>query len=307
MADAAGPTIVVVGLRHGARHATAFASRMSGNGTVAVCDLSPDRVAEVTRSGRASSFPSWADIPENAALTVISLPNHLHAPALAAFSAKTNGLLLCEKPLLRDPGEATAIPPAQRHRVQTICELRLNDCAARLRDLIQHSGLSSLRLSWRRNSVPATAWYADPGKSGGGAIIDLGVHLLDFLQFLTGDGFARVSVVEAALQFEPGIAVEVAGTALLRVDDCPVYLDVGWRGGQPGREIGISLETRDGRRYVYTSRTGSHRLLRDADGEGGYRDWYSLFLSGQPLPFPAFEHSLAVSRLIEALYRAALS
>lgn len=54
------------------------------------------------------------------------------------------------------------------------------------------------RLTWRRNGNPG-GWFGDKSRSGGGPLIDLGVHVIDLVRYLMGNP-KPVSVYGATFQ-----------------------------------------------------------------------------------------------------------
>jgi predicted dehydrogenase len=119
-------------------------------------------------------------------------------------------------------------------------------------------------------------WFFDPKLSGGGALIDLGVHLLDLLLWLLKP--AAVELSDARLQWPPVQSaeqleqppVESAARLRLQCDDVPVEVDVSWSAPRPHTEIALELETStgvwrwenvDGSFFRFRTRRDGHMLL----------------------------------------------
>lgn len=296
--------IAVLGLRHGARHVAGIRA-LAASSRFYVCDIDDKRLSAIQPTFNLTADKEWTIIPTDTSIAIVSLPNDLHANALAWLGERTSAILLCEKPLLRTVHDALLIPVEVRGRIRTICELRMNSMVSSLRMLIHRQRVHALRLAWRRNTLPSAAWYLDAAKAGGGALMDLGVHLLDLLQFLIPNDFNSLRVANSALETAPSVSVEIGGRALLEGLDYPVWLDVGWFGGTRGIEIEVEVVLENGTIARLSSHTGTHRLLVDCKGTGHLEDWYIPLLNGHPLPFAGFDDSMNVLRLLECIYATA--
>jgi predicted dehydrogenase len=142
---------------------------------------------------------------------VIALPTALHAAAACqVFSAGLHAYI--EKPLATTVEEADAVARAWRGsgRVGVLSfNCRANPLLVRLRDLLR-SGRAGALVYVR--SVFATApralslWRQQRG-TGGGALLDLGVHHIDLVRFLTGIEIAGVRATIASRKSEQDTAL----------------------------------------------------------------------------------------------------
>jgi predicted dehydrogenase len=144
-----------------------------------------------------------------------------HRPLIEA-AARRGHAVLCEKPLAASMEDAVAIEAAVGDRgikfMQSFPK-RLDPASIRIRDLIQSGELGDVRLvrvrhghSHGRQPAFANGWWARPELSGGGTLIDEGVHAFDFLRWL----FGNPQTVQANISFFEGLAVEDAAIAMLR-------------------------------------------------------------------------------------------
>jgi predicted dehydrogenase len=117
---------------------------------------------------------------------VIATPSGLHAPqSIAALSARR--AVFCQKPLARTAREAREVIAAAR-RSDQLLEIdfcyRLIAGVPQLMDLI-HSGelgeIYAVDLTFHNAYGPDKPWFYDLEQSGGGCLMDLGIHLLDLL------------------------------------------------------------------------------------------------------------------------------
>ena len=123
---------------------------------------------------------------------VVATPNALHAPqAIALLRAGTH--VLVEKPMAMNVAECDAMIEAAHasgaHLMIAHCwrfhpdVIALRDRIARgeLGDVVKTHGYST-HVGWG-----PSGWFTDPALSGGGALVDMGVHAIDTARFLLGD------------------------------------------------------------------------------------------------------------------------
>ncbi len=130
-------------------------------------------------------------LPELDAVSVCAW-NSEHAPCtIAALNAGKH--VLCEKPMATTVEEAIAMKEAAERngKLLQIGFVRRfgNDCAV-LQDFIQKDFLGEIYYAkatyLRRNGNPM-GWFGDKSRSGGGPLIDLGVHVIDLTRYLMGN------------------------------------------------------------------------------------------------------------------------
>lgn len=118
---------------------------------------------------------------------VISLPSHLHTDAaIAAFRRGAHVYL--EKPIASQLDDAQRIIEAWRtsNRIGMIGHnFRFNPLASKIRELIAADsigGVSSIVTRYFTSRPPADSWRHNRA-TGGGALLDLAVHHIDFVRF----------------------------------------------------------------------------------------------------------------------------
>ncbi len=248
---------------------------------------SRDRVVNVysrTRE-RAKAFaaekgiPRWsADLREaildsESEIVVVGLPNdrHLEAVRLAAEAGKA---VLCTKPLGRTAAEALAMLRAVE---------KAGVFAGYLEDLVYTpktlKALASTRngamgrVLWVRSREthpgPHSAWFWDPARSGGGAVIDMGCHCIEIgRNFIGKDKRPLRAFCWGATQVHP-IEAEDHAIGLVEYEGGAVgQFEVSWtfRGGMDLRDEVSGTEGTI--RLDHFLRTGFEMFT--AAGEGGY-------------------------------------
>ena len=171
-------------------------SSYEGAEAVAIADLSAARRREVKKTwGMAKAYASWEELvadPEIDAVT-IGLPNALHAPStLAALNAGKHVLL--DKPFALNYAEAKRCADAAR-RKRRVLMLGMNQRYSResqtLQTIVERGDLGEIyhtKAYWYRRcgSPKFGTWFVNKKLSGGGCLLDIGVHILDLGMFVSG-------------------------------------------------------------------------------------------------------------------------
>ncbi|MCM2971780.1 Gfo/Idh/MocA family protein [Larsenimonas suaedae] len=194
----------------GKAHAIAFkaAPTVFSLPVTPVCDLLADlddaRAAEKARElGFARSTGDWRALVTDPAVDVVDIcaPNYLHKEmALAAIAAGKH--VYAEKPLAlsaRDAGEMVAA--AERAGVKTLVGFNYirNSATQLAREIIERGELGELvHFRGRHNedylADPTTPhdWHTRRRTAGAGALGDLGSHILNMAEYLTGRHITEV-------------------------------------------------------------------------------------------------------------------
>lgn len=182
---------------------------------------------------------------------LICTPNHLHeSHILAGLSAGLH--IYAERPMAMTAAGAQKILKAQlRHdRVVMVgATQRYRPDVQMIRSFVQSGELGdveSIRAWWflARAQRASLGWRQKRDQSGGGAMLDLGLGLLDLSLWMTG--FPAVERVSAVF---PGKAkgVEMSGTAMLALaNGSAMHLDTSWRYVGPGERLGMALRATRG-------------------------------------------------------------
>jgi predicted dehydrogenase len=130
-------------------------------------------------------------MPELEAVSVC-VSNIAHAPVtIAALEAGKH--VLCEKPMAMNAAEAESMAAAAEKSGKLLMTGFVRrfwpDCAV-LRDFIEAGDLGEIyyvrAVDLRRHGNPG-GWFQDRAKAGGGPMMDMGIHLLDYTRYLLGN------------------------------------------------------------------------------------------------------------------------
>ena len=192
--------IAVVGVgAMGSGHAGAVRATR-GTELTALCDI--DERALTAGSKRHNVVDLYTDHREMIAeadidAVLIAAPNCLHAPiTIAALNAGKH--VLCEKPMamsLREAKAMVAVAKKARRRgkvLQVAVCLRQQPDALAIRKLVESGKLGNIyhirAVMIRRRGIPGLGgWFTTMAESGGGPVMDLGVHWLDMAMHLSGN------------------------------------------------------------------------------------------------------------------------
>ena len=195
-----GVGIVGCGLIGGKR------AKALGDGRLVACaDVDIARAQTLAASGEAKAFSDWRDVldlGEVEIVVVATLHDSLAEITLAAIEAGKH--VLVEKPAARNPAELEpVIAAAERHAVKVHVGFnhRYHRAFRKARELFDAGALGELMFIRARYGHGGRIgydkeWRSDPGRSGGGELIDQGPHLIDLSRWFLGEfteveGFAH--------------------------------------------------------------------------------------------------------------------
>jgi len=188
--------IAVVGAGHVAQVAHIPAYRKNPDAElVAVVDDDPVKARRIReQAGFAEWYEDIADMLKQADVDAVDIctPNYLHAPmAIAALRAGKD--VLCEKPLARSADEAQKMADAAEKygRILMVAmNNRFREDVTTLHRIIKGGELGDIQIvkaGWLRRSVDwqDRSWFTEQGKAGGGALLDLGLPLMDLALWMS--------------------------------------------------------------------------------------------------------------------------
>jgi predicted dehydrogenase len=248
--------------------------------------------------------------------------------------------VLVEKPMGLDSAAAKEIVRAQQRTGKTVMvahQMRWDPLSLQVKDQIDRGELGKIytaKTGWyRRKGIPGWGtWFTQHGQSGGGPLIDIGVHMLDLAFFLMGEP-KPVSVYGSTYaEFGPrkkGIGswgkpnwngiydVEDLATAIIKMEDgSSLTLEVSWAvhmdtDSSPflhlmGSEGGAVLRGNEGKFLTERfDQTVDVPLVAPAEDEGARvrlsRHFLDCVRTGQT-PWTSAETGLRSNLIIDAIY-----
>ena len=255
---------------------------------------------------------------------IISLPNFLHQEA-AVKSAESGKHILLEKPFARTVEEGEKILSAvKRNSVKLMVgyDMRFDPVLKRVHDQVadgffgevqiaEATNISGGPFSPRNDSVgpvKVPAWWLNKELVGGGALMDLGSHVIDLLIWF----FGQVSYVDCYLKYMFRTELEDAATCILRFENGPVAtVKVGWFSKGYIQSLQVCGTAKNALVRLAPDSTSSVILKGIVKKIGrGKNDPYSLELQhfvscllADEQPQPSGEESMRSLRVISSAYR----
>ena len=283
----------------GQQHIEAYVA-IDGVELIGIAGLEEDvRAKLVAEHAVPNDFARWEDLLELEGLEAVSIavPTFLHAPI--AVAALERGLhVLSEKPIALNGEQAAAMVSAARSagRVLDVAfNHRRRGDVQRLRQEIDAGrlGRTYYAKAWwlRRTGIPKRgSWFTRAELAGGGPLVDIGVHVLDYALFLLGNpGVRTVSASTYDLLGANGFGtsetsnktsagdgverfdVEDLATVFMRLDDGgTLLLEASWAAHRvDGDQFGATLYGTEGGAEWYVDNyidVGSLKLFGDDEG-----------------------------------------
>ena len=171
---------------------------------VACCDILPDRVEEYAKERNIPFYcTDYKEILKLDYVDAVDIctPNYLHS-IIAVDALNAGKHVFCEKPDAVSVEETEKMKAAAEKNGKVLMVMRNNRWRATAQFLKQYieSGkmgdVYAARCGWvRRRGIPGRGgWFTTKAQSGGGPLIDLGVHMIDLTMYLMGNP-TPVSVV----------------------------------------------------------------------------------------------------------------
>src|ERR1700722_6195322 len=183
-------------------HAQAFS--LSAVASVrAVASRSPERAAEfAARWGIAAWHTDYRELVErtDVDLVCVAAPNWLHRDIVVAAAAAGKHVV-CEKPLartLREADEMIAACQRAGGKLMYAEELCFAPKYVRAKELADEGALGEVYLvrQSEQHYGPHSDWFWDPELAGGGVLMDMGCHGIEFARWIYGKQAVRSASAE---------------------------------------------------------------------------------------------------------------
>jgi len=262
--------------------------KIEGVEVIALSDVNEIKLKEVAKKFNIPKiFTDYKDLLKLKEIEAVSIctPNFLHTEQAIA-SLKAGKHVLCEKPLALNAGEAEKIvreaKRAGKKFMVGFCH-RFDATSKILRRFIDRGELGEIyyvKASYlRRRGIPGLGgWFTTKKLSGGGPLIDVGVHILDLTLWLMGspkpklvlgstynkfkdqatDGGWPPFSTRTGDKFTGTFNVEDLATAMVKFENkSTLFLEASWAGNS---ETGTSIS-------LFGTRGGAYLNLPGGGGE----------------------------------------
>lgn len=227
-------TVKVAMLSFAHQHAIGYATVLTHLPDVEITVIA-DEDAERGQAAATQFGTKWvASIDEALAMdvdcVVICSENINHKPMTLA-AAKAGKHVLCEKPLattVEDAKEMIAACEAAGVQLMTAFPVRFNASIQALKQAVHNPMFGeTLTIAARNPGTCPHSWFVDPSLSGGGAVIDHTVHVVDVLRYIYGAEITQVYAESGNRLY--GYEGDDTGLLMFRLSNgVPVSLDTSW-------------------------------------------------------------------------------
>ncbi|NMA83375.1 MAG: Gfo/Idh/MocA family oxidoreductase [Epulopiscium sp.] len=316
---------------------------------IAVCDIDEKRAqAYAEKYNIPHVFTDYNEMLKLEELEAVSVTtwNNGHAPiSIAALKAGKH--VLCEKPLAMNAKEAQEMVDAAKESNKILMVgfvRRFEEKANLLKKAVEDGDLGDIyyaKTGYVRKWGNPGGWFADKKRSGGGPVIDLGVHVIDLVRYITGKP-KPVSVTASTFhklgmkphmkgqgrylsedynQDEPYNDVEDAATALIKFDNgMTLFFETSWVlnvkkphnyvnlfGDKAGAQMEPELEFYEERNNYFTEtkpliETGSDQMNNIFNRQVSH--FVDCILEGKPCRNPG-EDGVEIMKILDAIYESA--
>jgi len=239
---------------------------------VAVSDLSKKALRTAKNAGIKKTFANYSQLLRDPDIdaVIIALPNHLHLQC-AKQAAEGKKHILLEKPIARNTAEAKEIISAtQRNSVRLMIgyPLRFNTTFRDVKERIRNGTLGDIETAYatyigagpffhRAEShapTPVPEWWFNKELTGGGALIDTGIHMINLLRWYFGD----ITDIKSHLGYRFNMDFEDSAACLAGFKSGAVgVISAGWF----SQDFILKVELFGSLRHIKAERLPPNRLL----------------------------------------------
>ena len=330
----------VIGLGMGRAHLAGYQSCPDCK-IVAICDMDKGRLAsagdEFEVEERFTRIEEMLAMKDLEAVSV-ALPNYLHCP-ITVQALRAGKHVLCEKPMAMTVEEAETMVKTAGDlgkKLMIHFNYRFTPPAQALKRYVDGGDLGEIyfvRTGWhRRRGVPGMgSWFTNVKLSGGGPLIDLGVHRLDLALWLMGNPEPVEVFGQTFARFGPQMAeqqgleytVEDLACGLVKLaNGAAIAVEVSWagnsekaedmytvlwgdRGGAEQRNVGEGYEPG---LKLYRERFGVTEDVtpkRFPSAPEGPQAHFVHCIQNDTEPMASGRHGLQIQKILNGLYESA--
>lgn len=318
-------------------------SRLHANGYKKCPDVEIKAISDISEAhskrfaedyGIKNIYTDYKEMLKDDEIEAISIctPNALHAPvAIAAFEAGKH--VICEKPISTNAEDARAMVAAGKKSGKIFMmgfNNRFRGDTQLLKKCIENGDLGEIyyaKTGWlRRKGIPGMGgWFTTKALSGGGPLIDLGVHVLDLTLWLMGNPKPVYVVGSSYAKFGPEIAkqkggtfdVEDLATGMVKLENgATIFVETSWHSHVEKERIYSQLiGTKGGAELdplrIYTDVNGNSAdvLLQHPSVSGHEMEIIHFIecIKENKTPIAIGEHGLHIQLILDAIYESTVT
>jgi len=320
--------LVGVGAIAQVAHLPAY-NKIHGMDVVALSDVNVEKTNAIAeRYGIKKVYRDYEDLIADPEINVIDVctPNHIHYDVV--MRAIEGGKdVICEKPLSLNSKETKSIVHAvraQKRKLLVAFNNRFRLDSSIIKNRIERGELGKikyLKTGWlkRMFSPNRRSWTLSPDQAGGGAFIDLGIHLIDICLWLLGypegkkvSSFVYTDRGEDSVE-DGGVAVieTVSGVSIvveiswgLFIKESYHYLNIYGSDGSAHLDPFSILGSKDGRIADKTPKISKSRENIFIESYRHEIEYFGEVLRGKAEP-PRIDEQVILHEIIDAIYDSA--
>ncbi len=226
--------IGLLSFAHG--HGYSYLTGLKNVVNVEIAGVYDDNTARAESAAQRYAVPAFATLDalldQNLDGVIVCAENAKHRP-LVELAAGRTPYILCEKPIATTVADAQAmidVCASTNTQLQIAFPVRFSPSIQWLKALLDCDGLGRIFAVQTTNhgSMPG-GWFIDKTLSGGGAVIDHTVHVIDLLRWFWGTEVTEVYAEIGESLLHPGLGIDDAGLLSFKLAN-GVYgtLDTSW-------------------------------------------------------------------------------
>lgn len=303
---------------------------------VAICDINLKKLDDVSkRYPKARLYTDYKEMIDTEELDAVDIctPNNYHS--IVAIYALNKGInVICEKPDAVSTEEALKMKEAAEKSGKTLMVIRNNRYRPSTKFLKQYIAEDKMgeiyagRCGWiRRRGIPGWGgWFTNKAESGGGPLIDLGVHIIDLAMYLMGNpkpvtvsgstyskfphtSYSKTDVEDLAMgfiRFDNGACLQIEFSWASNIENDQMFVEL--RGTKSGSKM-LGIENKFN---IYSEECGTLTTLTPAlndyncmpHHEGNIRHFIDV-ITGKADPDFVPQQGVNMVKILEAIYKSA--
>jgi len=335
-----GVRVGVIGLGIGRWHVENYLAIPEAK-VAALCDVDEEKLrTAATRYGIAKIHTDYEELCQSRNVDAVSIcvPNYMHAP-VAVCALEHGKHILCEKPLSVSPDEGSKILEAAERspdlKAMVAMKFRFNKDSVYIKNMVENGELGEVYYGFttylrQLGGIPGMGdWFTRKKLSGGGPLIDNGVHFLDLIWWLMGCPTPVSAFGTTYAKFGPygkgakgwtgnpsSDVFDVEDLALGTIrfaDGSTVMLDNAWAAFVDKEVIGMRLCGTEGGATLWPFRIcyeedgqiiSKTPSLTKVESENQFKHFIDCILNDKQ-PMSTLEQGVTVLKMLDAIYRSA--
>lgn len=280
----------LIGLGHVGKTHLQNCLRLQTAKLVAVSDISKNALSFAKTMDAMKSFNNYKKLLKDPSIdaVIIALPTHLHASCVES-AAEAGKHILVEKPLARNVAEGKEmVSVARRNNVKLMVgyDMRFAPAFRGLKEKMQNGILGEIQIAYGTNigsgpffyrgeigiPRPVPSWWFRKELTGGGAVMDLGCHLINLFRWY----FGEVTDIKSRLGYRFNMDLEDQATCIARFASGTVaVINVGWF----SQETQVKVELFGTVKHALAGHAPQNRIITAMKRLAGINsEFYSPFL-----------------------------